>query len=422
MDLTHIFIARECSYTTRSSGGRGRRGRGRGRGPGRPPRSFSSLTSYSTPAGPGTYDASYLQRKAIGNSIIARRGRGGYRIVDPDRDARELMAAEMRRWANEESKSREALKHETQCYLESDLTPEEVGIVTRCLPILQSPGDLPPPGSDMGSMTMPPTSSASSGDGSRGTHEQKVNLMRLIGALREISHMRASLSLTSHEGLLDAMKELKKSPISEVATLALWTLENWLRSAVMHASVLVEPKYMQNPHEDLDAVLEDREKFDPIVTAITHRTLETPRTGPSPGSGKVLMPRNEGGSGVLGGENALESPYQKQEQENEVNLSRGGGRMQDEEHMKIEEMLDFSGGQGSEEGLDSAHGSRMDTMDYMMTQSEATGATAADISRGMVSMPSGILLEAPSTMPIDDNGPHILNEFEQHLAEEGAEF
>lgn len=362
-----------------------------------------------------------MQRKAIGNTI--RRGRGGVRIVDPDRDARELVAAELRRWTNEEYKSREMIKKETFWYLESELSPEHLEIVERCLPILQYPGALPPTDTTKTSSYI---------------HEtvQKENLMRLLGALREISHMPVSLSLVSYDGLIEALQNLTKSSRSEVASLANWTLEEWTRSAAMHGTILTDPKYMQDPFRKLEDTTGDRQIFDPIVSAITYRQLSNSDDQINPEDRcKILDEATRIGTpsqiismGSSGEMNEETSKIKDAYQEGAGHFTKERRRL--EKDLTLEENKDTS----SIINMDRFEDAEPLPLDEQKQQSDIPEhcpeksdddnnfRDGNDSKSNLTSLPSGTLLDAPTNMLIDEDGPHILNDFEQHLAEEGAEF
>jgi hypothetical protein len=393
---------------TRSGGYRGRgRGRSRsGRGPGRPPGSGHTLRS-----GAGGVGGSSLHKQALTN-VMRRGGRGGRgaRIADPDRDARELIAAELRRWTNVEASRREFLRNEALSYVDAELTEDDRTVVTRCLSVLESSTttrELPPPGQ-------------------AGTVAQRRNLVAVLGALREILHLRASLSLVAFPGLHLAVASLSDSPQPDVAALAQSVLELWLRAAVSNVAVLADSKYVQDPQHSLDALMNDRELFDPVVTAITHRRLADPEAAAG-GVGATPAAAAAGGfSDTAGGfgagssamlqmstatemTDALTTGAPRQLDPTDIDDARWEGRGGYSAAEAEAEAETRQGGGGGEEGR-----SRI--------KFEGGGNGGASEENGLVSAPSGALVNAPVAMPMDEDGPHILNPFEQHLAEEGVQF
>jgi hypothetical protein len=376
--------------TPGSAGGSGRgRGRGRGRGPGRPPRpSITGLGTggYGTGGGLGTggygtggarYGNDSLLRQATGNMV--RRGRGGWKLVDPDRDARELIAAELRRWAQEEAIRRETVKNEALAYTNDLLSDGDSAAVKRALPVLQ--------GVASGQVPLPAA-------GVIGTMPQRKALVAVLGALREISHLRASLELVAYPGLKTALAELAEHSQIEVKKLASSTLENWLRVVLAQVTVLSEPRYVEDPRPILENLIADTNRFDPVVTAITHRDLKAPDAPsvgfPTPGTTGGLTPAGQatpststvtgaggGGFGLpaaagwLVGQPLLPqgTPFHSQQQQQQ--------QQQEQE-----------GGIGEEARLENA--------------------------------PSSEMLDGPAAM--GDDGAEILPPFEQQLAQEGCEF
>lgn len=226
----HVPHSAYSAYSTPySPGSRGRRGRGRGRGPGRPPRS-----AYAHHTSGGRFGTSSLLRQATSNMV--RRGRGAWRVMDPDRDARELVAAELKRWAHEEAMRREAAKTAALAYAGEGLSADEIEVLERCMPILSS------------------ASSDGTSAGEAAAATEKLRLVATLGALREISNQRPSLALSAHPGLRETLTELSASSQPDVATLASWTLQQWLRSMVAHVQVLAEPRFVQDPRPALDKV------------------------------------------------------------------------------------------------------------------------------------------------------------------------
>jgi len=156
--------------------------------------------------------------------------------MDPDRDARELVAAELKRWAHEEAMRREAAKTAALAYAGEGLSADEIEVLERCMPILSS------------------ASSDGTSAGEAAAATEKLRLVATLGALREISNQRPSLALSAHPGLRETLTELSASSQPDVATLASWTLQQWLRSMVAHVQVLAEPRFVQDPRPALDKV------------------------------------------------------------------------------------------------------------------------------------------------------------------------
>lgn len=369
-------------YGTPGSGGR--RGRGRGRGPGRPPRpSFGFGSGPASALGGVRYGADSLQRQATTGNLV-RRGRGGWKYVDPDKDARDLIAAELKRWVQEESARRETLKTEALAYANDELMSSDASVVARVLPALQASAKNP-------SAVLPP-------GGAPGTHEQRKALVATIGALREISHLRTSLSLLAYPELKAAVVALSRQEIQpDVASLAAFTLEGWLRSAVAHISVLAEPRYVQDPRPVLDTLVADQNRFDPVVTAITHRALKRAAPGGTlgfftPGSTGTLTPGAQGTPATsAGGDVDLPSPS-------------GAGHAADDSTMGAETS---TGVETTAEGI-------------QLDETQA-GSAAKKQRIALENAPSVSLLNT-SAMAVEDDDARILAPFEQQLAERGVYF
>jgi hypothetical protein len=395
-------------FTTPGSvgGGSGRgRGRGRGRGPGRPPRPSitgpgaggAGLTGGTGgfASGGSRYGNDSLLRQATGNMV--RRGRGGWKLIDPDRDARELIAAELRRWAQEEAIRRETVKNEALAYTTDPLSDGDSAAAKRVLPILQ--------GVASGQVALPAS-------GATGTMSQRKALVAVLGALREISHLRGTLELVAYPGLKTALAELAKHSQPEVKALAKSTLDNWLRNVLAQVSVLSKPRYVEDPRPVLENLIADTNRFDPVVTAITHRHLKAPDAPGSlgfstPGTTVGLTPAGQatpststmpGGLGVGGAVAGLGlaglgqhggvlhqhvgtvgGPFSEHQQQQQQQQEQGQGNSDGE---------GLNGGAGKEVKLENAGSAEM--------------------------------LDAP--VPMGDEGAEILPPFEQQLAQTGCEF
>lgn len=378
-------------YSTPGSGGR--RGRGRGRGPGRPPRpSFGFGSGPASGLGTVRYGiGESLQRQATTGNLV-RRGRGGWKYVDPDKDARDLIAAELKRWVQEESARRETLKTEALAYAKDDLTNGDASVVVRVLSTLQAaakdPAGVLPAG------------------GAPGTHEQRKALVATIGALREISHLRASLSLLAYPELKAAVVALSRQQIQpDVASLAAFTLEGWLRTAVAHISVLAEPRYVQDPRPVLDNLIADQTRFDPVVTAITHRSLKRAAPGSSlgfftPGSTGTLTPGAQGTPATsAGGDLGDHHP------------SPGGGGAA---HAGLAADDSIAGGAETSTGVEA-------TTEGMQLDEGQEGSAAKKQRIALENAPSVSLLNT-SAVGAENDDARILEPFEQHLAERGVDF
>jgi len=396
--------------TPGSVGGSGRgRGRGRGRGPGRPPRpSITSLgsagggfgTGGSGLAGTGgftsggsRYGNGALLRQATGNMV--RRGRGGWKLIDPDRGARELIAAELRRWAQEEAIHRETIKNEALAYTNDTISDGDAAVVKRVLPVLQGVASkqvsLPAPGAG-------------------GTVPQRKALVAVLGALREIAHLRASLELVAYPALKTTLAELAEHPQPEVKKLAASTLEDWLRNVLAQMTVLSNPRYVEDPRPVLEDLISDTNRFDPVVTAITHRHLKAPD---APSSIGFLTPGTTGGltpagqatpststlpGGAAGGKSAG------------LGLAAGGGG--------------FGGltGQQEQQQQSGATPGNQPQQQQQEQDQEQQGEDGVDGENEMKleNAPSAQMVDGP--VALDDDGAEILPPFEQQLAQEGCEF
>jgi hypothetical protein len=397
-------------YTTPGSagGGSGRgRGRGRGRGPGRPPRpSITSLGSagggFSGGIGGGglagtggfgsggtRYGGDSLLRQATGNMI--RRGRGGWKLIDPDRDARDLIAAELRRWSQEEAIHRETVKNEALAYTNDPLSDGDAAVVKRVLPVLQ--------GVASGQVSLPAT-------GAVGSMPQRKALVAVLGALREIAHLRASLELVAHQGLKQALAELADHSQPEVKKLAASTLENWLRNVLAQVTVLSNPRYVEDPRPVLENLISDTNRFDPVVTAITHRHLKAPD---APGSIGFLTPGTTGGLTPAGQATPSTSTIP------------GGAAGGNTAGLGLAE----SGGGGGFGGVRGQHEQQQDAgktpLDQPQQQEQQQGQ-GVDDGNGMKleNAPSAEMVDGP--VALNDDGAEILPPFEQQLAQQGCDF
>ncbi|KAL4526835.1 hypothetical protein Ndes2526A_g01264 [Nannochloris sp. 'desiccata'] len=397
-------------FTTPGSvgGGSGRgRGRGRGRGPGRPPRpSITGLGSAGGGFGSGTgglagiggfgsggtrYGSDSLLRQATGNMV--RRGRGGWKLIDPDRDARDLIAAELRRWAQEEAIRRETVKNEALAYTIDTLSDGDAAVVKRVLPVLQ--------GVASGQVSLPAA-------GAVGTMPQRKALVAVLGALREISHLRASLELVAYPGLKKALAELAEHSQAEVKKLAASTLESWLRNFLAQVTVLSEPRYVEDPRPVLENLISDTNRFDPVVTAITHRHLKAPD---APGSIGFLTPGTTGGLTPAGQATPSTStmPGGAAAGLGLVGAGAGDG---------------FGGSRAQHQLQQQAGGTPFNQPQQQQQQQQGEGQQGEGVDGGnavkLENEPSAEMLEGP--VAIRDDGAEILPPFEQQLAQEGCEF
>lgn len=210
-----------------------------------------------------------LLKQATSNVKKFKTAATGRLGVDPDQDARDAVAAELQKWAQEEAQRREAAKRQALAYATDPLAGKEAAAAKRCLTVLrqaaQQAGFLPS-GAGTGR----------GGAGVSGTHQQQLNLVDTLGALRELAHMYAPLSLVSLPELNECLASMQAHQHPEVSHLASVVLEQWLRVAVAQAQVLTDPRYVEDPRSVLESKLSSREEMDPIVSAVTHRTLHPP--------------------------------------------------------------------------------------------------------------------------------------------------
>ncbi|KAL4448467.1 hypothetical protein ABPG75_005686 [Micractinium tetrahymenae] len=209
-----------------------------------------------------------LLKQATSNQAKKVKTAGAGRPGDPDQEAREAVAGELQKWAQEEAQRREGIKRQALAYATDTLAGKEASAARRCLAALQQataqPGFLPPP----------PGSGRAAAAG--GSHQQQQNLVDTLGALRELAHMYAPLSLVAMPELKECLGRLKEHQHPEVKRLAAGVLDQWLRIAVAQAQVLTDPRYVEDPRSVLEARLYNREEMDPIVSAVTHRKLHPP--------------------------------------------------------------------------------------------------------------------------------------------------
>jgi hypothetical protein len=201
------------------------------RGPGRPPRPGSARAGQKHHWGGG---GDSLLKQATAN--LAKRAKASWRGADPDQEARELVAAELRRWGQEEAVRREAAKRAALAYAVDPPTERERAMVARCAPVLAgagAAGALPPPGG-------------------AGTPAQRAALVATLGALRELGHAHAALEMVAHPGVGAAVGALKGHPHPQVAAAAGRLAAQWLRGAVAAVWVLGEPRYVQDPRPGLE--------------------------------------------------------------------------------------------------------------------------------------------------------------------------
>lgn len=184
---------------------------------------------------------------------------------DPDQEARDVVGAELARWAQDEAQRREAAKKQAFSYVMDPLAGKEATAARRCLAVLQqaaaSPSFLPPPPGARG------------GGSSAGTHQQQLNLVDTLAALRELGHMYVPLSLVALPELKECLAQLQTHEHLETRQLAGQVLRQWLLTAVAQAQVLADPRYVQDPRSVLEASLANRSAMDDIVSAVTHRKL-----------------------------------------------------------------------------------------------------------------------------------------------------
>ena len=400
--------------TMRGAGGRfssagapasgGRRGRGRGRGPGRPPRPIAPM---SGGPGSGGYDQRYgvaggggggggggmAMQQGLGGGggggggaggELVRRGRGGWKIIDPDKEARDLIAAELRRWSQEEAIRREAIKNETLSYFHDSLTPGDKETLARVVPQLQA---------GAGASALPPPTSA-------GSVAQRRTLVSVLSSLREVSHLRSCVDVVAYPGLKQAVVSLTKSSHKEVSALAASTLEGWLRGAVAHIAVASIPRYIRDPRPELEVLIADKDRFDPVVEAITHKTLKQQQAQQLPSSSVM-----DGAGGGGGGDGFLTPGG------GGMSLGGGGGG-------QATPSVSIGGGGG---------GINNNTNNNNNNNTAAGGAAVEQqpmAKRARISMepaPSAALVDAPA-LPFDDDGAQILPPFEQQLADRGCDF
>jgi hypothetical protein len=367
-------------------GGSGRgRGRGRGRGPGRPPRpSLTGLGSAGGLVGTGGYDSGVGNRYGTGNSLLrqatgnmVRRGRGGWKLIDPDRDARELIAAELRRWAQEEAIRRETVKNEALAYTNDSLPEGDAAVVKRVLPVLQ--------GVASGQVALPAA-------GTVGTMPQRKALVAVLGALREVSHLRASLELVAYPCLKTTLAELAQHSQPEVKKLASSTIENWLRNVLAQVSVLSEPRYVEDPRPVLENLIADTNRFDPVVTAITHRQL---KAADAPGSLGFLTPGTTGALTPAG----QATPSTSTMPGAAVGGAASGLGLVGQAFKQPQQFQQQQQQQQQQEPLQGGDGCN-------------------DVN--LENAGSGEMFDGPAAM--GDEGAEILPPFEQQLAQEGCEF
>lgn len=210
------------------------------RGPGRP-----ALKR----AGKGTE----LLRQATTN--WKRRGPGHWRqALHPDQEVRELVAAELRKWAGEEGIKRDLMKQQALSFLKYQLSADETLSVERCLAILKG--------------------AAVASERRAGAKDQD-QLRATVGALRDLSHMPAPLDLIGVPGLKETLHTIaQKHQNKMVATLANDLLELWLKTAVAHVHVLAHPRYEEDPRSAIESKIADEQTLDPIVSAVAHKSLQ----------------------------------------------------------------------------------------------------------------------------------------------------
>jgi hypothetical protein len=227
------------------------------RGPGRPRGAGGALLPTGGRAGSG----GTLLRQAA-----AKRARAAWRAHDPDREPRELVAAELRRWGQEEAGRREGARRGALAFAGDAPDAAAAAALERALPALRvaagAPGALPPPGAP-------------------GSPAQQRTLVAALSALRELGHVSAPLALAEADGLRPALAALAKHRRPEVAAAARGLLDQWLRAAAAHVFVLTEPRYVQDPRPTLEAALADRARLDAATTAVTGRAMR-PREAAAP--------------------------------------------------------------------------------------------------------------------------------------------
>ncbi|PRW45230.1 50S ribosomal L23 isoform B [Chlorella sorokiniana] len=224
--------------------------------------------SASRPSGQKAGQKHDLLKQATSNQAKKAKTQAPRAAADPDQDARDAVATELTKWAGEEAQRRETVKKQAMHYATDPLAGKEAAAARRCLTVLKQ-------AVDKASFLLGGAASATRGS-SGGSHQQQVNLVDTLAALRELGHMYAPLSLVAMPELKECLGRLKSHPHPEVAGLARQVLEQWLKVAVAQAQVLTDPRYVQDPRSVLDAQLTNRQVMDPVVSAATRRKLHPP--------------------------------------------------------------------------------------------------------------------------------------------------
>jgi len=215
----------------------------KGRGRGRPPR--------PNIFGSGGYS---------GMSGGTRRGRGNFRLYDLDFDSRSVTAAEIRKWLEEEVKIRESKKSEALAFADMKIPMIEKNIIERCLNVLDSTHALLENSKDL----------------------EKEDLVKAIGVLRELVHLRPSLVLLSDGRITSRLKSIMEKGPQVLCDTCQWILNDWVKAASAHISVLLDERYIQDPRPTVEKLIESTREFDQVVSAITHRQLAAHRIHPTP--------------------------------------------------------------------------------------------------------------------------------------------
>ena len=182
----------------------------------------------------------------------SKKGRGNYRAYDLDFDAHTVTAAELRKWLEEEVKRREAKKAAALAFMDDSIPVFENEIIERCFKVLEN--------------SWPMISASNEID--------DENLFAIIGALREIAHIRPSLKIAKDESKVELLRNYMVTGPDVTKQASQRILSGWLISMTNHIEVMMDESYVEDPRPTLEKIIEDPLTFGPMVTNITKRELE----------------------------------------------------------------------------------------------------------------------------------------------------
>lgn len=348
---------------------------------GRPPLGRSGKKAAGTNAAAAPAAAKHdLLRTATANAkklrVVGSGNATGHRS-NPHQDARDVAAAELRRWAVEEAARREAVKNAALAYLADAPSQEDAADTASLLRLLKQAAAQP---------------GFVGGGGRAPSHQQQVHLLEVIQALQRLSHGYSSLHLLATPELKETLASLAKHRHSEVAALAAAVLKQWLTVMVMQAQVLGEPRYTQDPRSVVEAAIEDPARFDPLATAITRRPVGQTIAAGGAGGTETPLP-----SGLRAASSTPGGPLSTMPSE----LSLASMDTQGAATMEAPSSGATNGGSGGDPLQPQTVERRRLHLDTSPGATPTVGGGGMGLAPGSLLPPSGSLAHMPSSRPSD---------------------